>query len=112
MRLGPAGQTLTMVLAIMGLLTAGYVLLLGIAAAASTGNISRFSSALARYGGSGLGCLMLLGVALRSAGTLTSERDRQTLDGLLTTSLDNKSLLFGKWLGSILSVRKGWWVLG
>jgi hypothetical protein len=111
-RVGPGGQTIGMIFGIMGLLLAAYVLLLGLAAAASSGNLSGFSNALARYIGTGVACLMLLGIALRAAGTITTERDRQTLDGLLTCSLENRTILFGKWLGSILSVRKGWLVLG
>jgi ABC-type transport system involved in multi-copper enzyme maturation permease subunit len=55
---------------------------------------------------------MMLGIGLRAAGTISGERDRQTLDSLLMTTLSNRTLIFDKWLGSILSVRKGWWVLG
>jgi ABC-type transport system involved in multi-copper enzyme maturation permease subunit len=112
MRLGPGGQTVIMVFGIMLLLTAGYILLIGLAAAASTGNIAAFANTMARYLGILLTCILLLIVLLRSAGTMTSERDRQTLDGLLTSCLDNKELLWGKWLGSILCVRLGWWFLG
>jgi ABC-type transport system involved in multi-copper enzyme maturation permease subunit len=50
-------------------------------------------------------CLLLLAVAVRAAGTISGERDRQTLDALLTSPLDSNKILFGKWLGSILSVR-------
>jgi ABC-type transport system involved in multi-copper enzyme maturation permease subunit len=111
-RVGPGGQTIGMIFGIMGLLLAAYVLLLGLAAAASSGNLSGFCNALARYAGTGVACLMLLGIALRAAGTITTERDRQTLDGLLTCPWENRTILLGKWLGSILSVRKGWLLLG
>src|SRR5205085_2520171 len=40
------------------------------------------------------------------------ERDRQTFDSLLTSPLDSDSILYGKWLGSILSVRWAWLWLG
>jgi ABC-type transport system involved in multi-copper enzyme maturation permease subunit len=50
-------------------------------------------------------CLLLLAVAVRAAGSVSGERDRQTLDALLTSPLDSSKILFGKWLGSILSVR-------
>jgi ABC-type transport system involved in multi-copper enzyme maturation permease subunit len=57
-------------------------------------------------------CLMLLAVAVRSSGCLSSERDRQTMDGLLTTPLDGATILFAKWAGCIASVRWGWVWLG
>jgi ABC-type transport system involved in multi-copper enzyme maturation permease subunit len=57
-------------------------------------------------------CLTLLGVAFRASGSVTGERDRQTLDSLLTSPLDTAEMLHGKWLGSILSVRWGWVWLG
>jgi ABC-type transport system involved in multi-copper enzyme maturation permease subunit len=50
-------------------------------------------------------CLLLLAVAVRAAGSISGERDRQTLDALLTSPLDSNKILFGKWLGSVLSVR-------
>jgi len=53
-----------------------------------------------------------LAVAVRAATTVTNERDRQTMDSLLTTPLDSTPILFGKWLGSILAVRWGWLWLG
>src|SRR5438132_3033262 len=112
LRLGQGGQTLVMVFGVMGLLMGGYTLLLSLAAAVSSGAVDVFTNGLARYFGSGLACLMLMGVAVRAAGTFTSERDRQTLDSLLMTTLANRDILFGKWLGSILGVRKGWLVLG
>ncbi len=57
-------------------------------------------------------CLTLLGVAFRASGSVTGERDRQTLDSLLTSPLDTADILHGKWLGSVLSVRWGWVWLG
>jgi ABC-type transport system involved in multi-copper enzyme maturation permease subunit len=56
--------------------------------------------------------LTLLGVAVRAAGSISGERDRQTFDSLLTSPLDSTAIFFGKWLGSILSVRAGWLWLG
>jgi ABC-type transport system involved in multi-copper enzyme maturation permease subunit len=52
-----------------------------------------------------LGTAMLLGVAVRAAGCVSGERDRQTLDGLLATPLDNRTILWEKWLGCIFSQR-------
>jgi ABC-type transport system involved in multi-copper enzyme maturation permease subunit len=55
-----------------------------------------------------LGSLLLLQVAVRAAGSMSGERGRQTLDGLLATPLSNREILAGKWLGSILGPRRPW----
>src|SRR5262249_44277005 len=65
-----------------------------------------------RIAGSGVVCLMLIGIAVRAAGSLSGERARQTLDSLLTTPLESGAILGPKWLSSILSVRWGWLWLG
>jgi ABC-type transport system involved in multi-copper enzyme maturation permease subunit len=52
-----------------------------------------------------IGCTMLLEVAVRAASCLSGERDRQTLDGLLATPLDNRTILWEKWLGCVLTQR-------
>ncbi len=62
--------------------------------------------------GAMVACLMLVGVAVRAASGLSGERDRQTLDSLLTSPLGSFAILFAKWLGSLLSVRWGWLWLG
>ena len=61
-----------------------------------------------RVAGTAVAIILLLAVAVRAATTLTGERDRQTMDSLLTTPLDSTSILFGKLLGSVMSVRWGW----
>src|SRR5437868_13123263 len=55
-----------------------------------------------------VGCLSLLAVAVRASTTYSGERDRQTLDSLLTTPLDSTTILVAKWLGAVLSVRLAW----
>jgi ABC-type transport system involved in multi-copper enzyme maturation permease subunit len=55
-----------------------------------------------------LGCLLLLQVAMRAAGSVSSERGRQTLDALLATPLENRQILAAKWLGCILGPRRPW----
>lgn len=55
-----------------------------------------------------MGSFLLLVVAFRAAGSVSGERDRQTLDGLLVTPLSNRSILFGKWLGAIFSLPQTW----
>jgi ABC-type transport system involved in multi-copper enzyme maturation permease subunit len=57
-------------------------------------------------------CVLLLAVAVRAAGSITGERQKQTLDALLTTPLELDAILAGKWVGSVLSIRWGWLWLG
>jgi ABC-type transport system involved in multi-copper enzyme maturation permease subunit len=56
--------------------------------------------------------LMLVGVAVRAAGAVSGERERQTFDALLTSPLPTGDILYGKWLGSVLSMRWIWLWLG
>jgi ABC-type transport system involved in multi-copper enzyme maturation permease subunit len=65
-----------------------------------------------RVAGTAVACLLLMAVAVRASSAVSIERDRQTFDGLLTTPLDSDAILFAKWLGALLSVRRGWWWLG
>jgi hypothetical protein len=51
--------------------------------------------------------LLLIAILLKGASTITIERSKQTLETLLTTPLSNAQILWGKWLGTILSVRHG-----
>lgn len=60
-----------------------------------------------RWVGSIVACLLLLGVAARASSCVSTERDRQTLDALYTSPLSSDDILFGKWLGCVLSVRWG-----
>lgn len=56
---------------------------------------------------------VLLGlVALSAARRVSRERERRTLDHLLTLPVSSDAILFAKWLGSILSVSHLWWLLG
>ena len=61
-----------------------------------------------RLAGTTVAVLTLLGVAFRAASSISGERDRQTLDSLLSTPLTLDSILAAKWAGSILSVRWAW----
>jgi ABC-type transport system involved in multi-copper enzyme maturation permease subunit len=62
-------------------------------------------NAWVRTVGTIVGCLTLLGVAVRGANSIGGERDRQTLDALLTTPMSTNHILFAKWVGSVLSMR-------
>jgi ABC-type transport system involved in multi-copper enzyme maturation permease subunit len=66
----------------------------------------------ARFVGTGVSCLMLVAVAIRAAGSISGERDKQTFDEILTSPLGSNAILFAKWLGSLFSVRWAWvWLL-
>jgi hypothetical protein len=62
-----------------------------------------------RLAGTGLASIALLAVAIRAAGSVSGEREKQTLDGLLASPLDSGDIYVGKWVGSMLCVR-WWWV--
>jgi ABC-type transport system involved in multi-copper enzyme maturation permease subunit len=65
-----------------------------------------------RTSGTVVACLLLLGVAVRASTSLSGERAQQTFDALLTSPLDSDAILFGKWVGAMLSVRWAWlWLL-
>jgi ABC-type transport system involved in multi-copper enzyme maturation permease subunit len=70
------------------------------------------SAAQMRFVGTTVACMLLLVVVVRAAGSVRSERERNTFDDLLTTPLSNEEILFGKWLGAMLSVRWAWIWLG
>jgi ABC-type transport system involved in multi-copper enzyme maturation permease subunit len=63
----------------------------------------------------GVWCLNL---AFRAAGTVSRERQQQTLDSLLTLPMSRDAILFAKWLGSALRLRSlgyclaVFWMLG
>jgi ABC-type transport system involved in multi-copper enzyme maturation permease subunit len=63
--------------------------------------------------GLGIACgfVLFLIVALSAANRVTRERERQTLDSLLTLPYSDSQVLFAKLLGSILNVRRFSWIL-
>jgi ABC-type transport system involved in multi-copper enzyme maturation permease subunit len=58
-----------------------------------------------------IGCFSVLGAAIHAAGMFAGERDRHTLESLLATPLTNAAIVWGKWWGCFLSVRKAWYLL-
>jgi ABC-type transport system involved in multi-copper enzyme maturation permease subunit len=62
-------------------------------------------NAYVRGVGTIVACGCLLGIALRASGSVTGERERQTWESVLITPLECHAILFGKWLGSILTLR-------
>ena len=71
-----------------------------------------------RVTGTMVGTLIFLAIAVRGAGALSAERDRQSLDTLLTTPLSASQIVWGKWWGCLLGMRWAWvwlgtmWLLG
>jgi ABC-type transport system involved in multi-copper enzyme maturation permease subunit len=95
---------------LMGLLS-GWIFLAGVLTLVLQGDLSRYSNIWCRIVGTTVGCALLMVVAFRASSSLTRERDRQTLDSLLTLPVENRTLLLAKWLGSILGPRGSWWCL-
>jgi ABC-type transport system involved in multi-copper enzyme maturation permease subunit len=96
-RFGMASMVVAGSLGIVGTLFAGYFFLTLIL----FGEMQGF-----QIGVTALACLLLLAIGLRAAGSIRGERERGTLESLLTTPLGTRSILGAKWIGSILSVRK------
>jgi ABC-type Na+ efflux pump permease subunit len=71
-----------------------------------------------RAAGTAVATLVFLAMAIRGSSAVSGERDRHTLDALLTTPMSAKAIVWGKWWGCILGMRWGWawlfglWVLG
>lgn len=74
--------------------------------------LAEFLNGWTRVAGTSIACLLAIFVAIRAAGSVTGERDRQTFDLLLTSPLSSRTILEGKWLGAFLSARRGWIWLG
>jgi ABC-type transport system involved in multi-copper enzyme maturation permease subunit len=71
-----------------------------------------------RVAGTIFALLMALVIGLRAAGSIGSERERQTLEGLLASPLSINAIILAKWWGSIYSARWlffllcGIWLMG
>jgi len=96
----------------VGLRLAAMIFLMGLAMAVSGDNLPDFGNLWTRVVGTLALCGALLGIALRAAGALSSEREQQTLDSLLTTDLSAGEILGAKWRASFWSVRMAAGVLG
>ena len=54
----------------------------------------------------GLATICMLSVAMRASTSISSERDKDTWVSLIATPLSSHEILFGKWLGAMLSARQ------
>jgi ABC-type transport system involved in multi-copper enzyme maturation permease subunit len=66
----------------------------------------------ARWVGTPLAGSLLAMTGFYAAGAVTRERERQTLDGLLTLPDGRTAVLAAKWRGGFRSTRQAWWCLG
>lgn len=71
-----------------------------------------------RQVGTLVACLTILGVAVRAAGSVSGEKERQTYDSLACTPIESSAIVCAKWASSLWSARWGvfWlfliWILG
>jgi len=105
-RLGQAAQIIITTGVIVGLIFGAFVLISVVAVGLMMGNVAQSMNSTVRIMGTTLACVMVLGTAVRAAGAISGERDRQTLDTLLTTPIENQAIVGSKWWGSVLGVRK------
>jgi ABC-type transport system involved in multi-copper enzyme maturation permease subunit len=74
--------------------------------------LARVMNEWVRTAGTLVACVTLLWVAVRASTCVSRERDRQTMDALLTTPLDSSDILVAKCVGNVLGVRRLWFWLG
>jgi ABC-type transport system involved in multi-copper enzyme maturation permease subunit len=68
-------------------------------------SLSSSANEYVRIVGTLVACVCSLGVAVRAAVAVRIERDKDTLDALLTSPLSAREILFGKWVGCLWSLR-------
>lgn len=73
--------------------------------------MSDATNVFVRIVGTTIACFLLIGIAIRAASGLGSERDRQCLDTLLSTPLTAHEILVGKWVGAIWHARSLFYLL-
>jgi len=71
----------------------------------ASGVIQEVMNVYVRIAGTAVAALIWLAVTVRAAGSVGAERDRQTLESLLSSPLTNVEILVAKWIGSVTAVR-------
>jgi hypothetical protein len=97
-------------LIVAGLAVLGLILL-PLGHGESFAETARWLNLWVRGTGTSLMGLLLVLVAFYAAGSVSRERERQTLDSLRTVPEESRDVLLAKWLGGFLSARKAWWCL-
>jgi len=64
-----------------------------------------------RFATGGLGFLLMMAAAVRGAGVVSGERDRDTWVSLMSTPLTAWEMLRAKWLGCVFGLRRGYVML-
>jgi ABC-type transport system involved in multi-copper enzyme maturation permease subunit len=108
-RLNPV---LAIFLLFLGVCAGSVGLTIIVVALATQGTPSAAVNMWLRCVGTPLICLMCVVIAFYAAAAVSRERERQTLDNLLTVPDGADGVLKAKWLGSMLSVRHCFWCLG
>lgn len=72
------------------------------------GNAEALLGDYVRFVAMSLGCATIVTAAVYGANSLARERERQTLESLLTSLVTPEQILFSKWLGSLWKIR---WLL-
>jgi hypothetical protein len=109
--LGSGTRYLLTFLLILGCFIGFLAFFAGLALAMASSGVPDFTIIWVREFGTVMASALLVGVALRAAAAISGERERKTLDSLLSTPQDDRAILWAKAWGSILSVRRGWWCL-
>lgn len=73
--------------------------------------VGTFANATVRIAGTGVLSAMIVATALRTAFSLSLERERCTLDMLLTLPVENRDFLLARLRSSLWHVRRGWYLL-
>jgi ABC-type transport system involved in multi-copper enzyme maturation permease subunit len=61
-----------------------------------------------RFAGTFVACLTLLMIGVRASTSITSERERDTMDALIATPMSAEGMLLAKVFGSMFSMRPAW----
>jgi ABC-type transport system involved in multi-copper enzyme maturation permease subunit len=61
-----------------------------------------------RIAGTFVACVLLLRTSVRAATSITSERERDTFDALVTTPMSAEQMLFAKFVGNLTGMWLGW----
>jgi ABC-type transport system involved in multi-copper enzyme maturation permease subunit len=111
LRLGDVGKTLFVLSTIAGIGLAFLSFFACLSLRPIADSIADPVNIWVRFVGSGVSTVLLVLIALRSAGVVSRERELQTLDAVLTLPQSDGTILWAKGWGSIYGVRLGWCLL-
>jgi ABC-type transport system involved in multi-copper enzyme maturation permease subunit len=102
---GPGGvlREMALVWGVIGLSLAASTFVLVVIGGVVAGGLFEMTNVWARVVVPPVALLAVVKIAVRAAGSLSGEREIQTLDGLLTTPLADREIVRDKFLGSVLA---------